>query len=76
MSVLQSSQIIDVSFLFARSANLAEFVEDDSVDHVDVLPDGYSVDTPSRHRQKSVWHVSSGPLQTEWSENRKWEVRC
>ena len=31
--------------LNARSANLADFV-DDSVDHVDVLPDDYSVDTP------------------------------
>ena len=32
--------------LNARTANLADFVEDDSVDHVDVLPDDYSIDTP------------------------------
>ena len=32
--------------LNARTANLADFVEDDSVDHVDVLPDDNSADTP------------------------------
>ena len=56
-------------------------MEDDSVDHVDVLPDDYSVDTPMSRMSADTGTNQFGTclldLRKQWSENRKWEVwRC